>query len=313
MDDSYYAARILSRHTCAHSRPVFLSSVPPKPSKHCGHVGFARVTARSTVSITRSEFAKTNNWHVPVSPARFRISAEREEDCLRGWNGSGTNFFGWCNLRCVFCREFRDQPVRRRRRADERPRTRRHHARSPGDRLPRRRFRHPRARRPANPRSARNRHRTRFTFAARLQHLGLRQPRKHSLDGRRRRHLHARFQTLGRGALPKYLVAGNYAEAARAVVAAMHAQVGELKVDVNGLAFLCVVCWSGISSCPVCSRTLVKSCAGSPKPFRPRYLRQRDRPILSRPQSRNRTALRRDQPPSFRSSRISRLRTRMSA
>jgi putative pyruvate formate lyase activating enzyme len=26
-----------------------------------------------------------------------------EEDCLRGWNGSGTIFFGMCNLRCVFC------------------------------------------------------------------------------------------------------------------------------------------------------------------------------------------------------------------
>ncbi len=26
-----------------------------------------------------------------------------EEDCLRGWNGSGTIFFTWCNLRCVFC------------------------------------------------------------------------------------------------------------------------------------------------------------------------------------------------------------------
>jgi putative pyruvate formate lyase activating enzyme len=26
-----------------------------------------------------------------------------EEDVLRGWNGSGTIFFGWCNLRCVFC------------------------------------------------------------------------------------------------------------------------------------------------------------------------------------------------------------------
>ncbi|MCS6859932.1 MAG: hypothetical protein NZT92_06395 [Abditibacteriales bacterium] len=25
-----------------------------------------------------------------------------EEDCLRGWNGSGTIFFSWCNLRCVF-------------------------------------------------------------------------------------------------------------------------------------------------------------------------------------------------------------------
>jgi putative pyruvate formate lyase activating enzyme len=26
-----------------------------------------------------------------------------EEDCLRGWNGSGTIFFAHCNLRCVFC------------------------------------------------------------------------------------------------------------------------------------------------------------------------------------------------------------------
>jgi putative pyruvate formate lyase activating enzyme len=33
-----------------------------------------------------------------------------------------------------------------------------------------------------------------------------------------------------------YLVASNYADAARAVIAAMHAQVGELKVDEEGLA-----------------------------------------------------------------------------
>jgi putative pyruvate formate lyase activating enzyme len=26
-----------------------------------------------------------------------------EEDCVRGWHGSGTIFFAWCNLRCVFC------------------------------------------------------------------------------------------------------------------------------------------------------------------------------------------------------------------
>ena len=29
-----------------------------------------------------------------------------EEDCLRGWNGSGTVFFNGCNLRCVFCQNF---------------------------------------------------------------------------------------------------------------------------------------------------------------------------------------------------------------
>jgi putative pyruvate formate lyase activating enzyme len=29
-----------------------------------------------------------------------------EEDCLRGWLGSGTIFFGLCNLRCVFCQNW---------------------------------------------------------------------------------------------------------------------------------------------------------------------------------------------------------------
>ncbi|MBI2554976.1 MAG: radical SAM protein, partial [Candidatus Rokubacteria bacterium] len=29
-----------------------------------------------------------------------------EEDCLRGWKGSGTIFFSWCNLRCIFCQNW---------------------------------------------------------------------------------------------------------------------------------------------------------------------------------------------------------------
>jgi putative pyruvate formate lyase activating enzyme len=29
-----------------------------------------------------------------------------EEDCLRGWRGSGTIFFCQCNLKCVFCQNF---------------------------------------------------------------------------------------------------------------------------------------------------------------------------------------------------------------
>ncbi len=29
-----------------------------------------------------------------------------EEDCLRGWRGSGTIFFTHCNLKCVFCQNF---------------------------------------------------------------------------------------------------------------------------------------------------------------------------------------------------------------
>jgi putative pyruvate formate lyase activating enzyme len=41
--------------------------------------------------------------HAIVSSA-FRHFGE--EDCLRGWNGSGTIFFGMCNLRCVFCQNW---------------------------------------------------------------------------------------------------------------------------------------------------------------------------------------------------------------
>jgi putative pyruvate formate lyase activating enzyme len=29
-----------------------------------------------------------------------------EEGVLRGWNGSGTIFFSWCNLRCEFCQNW---------------------------------------------------------------------------------------------------------------------------------------------------------------------------------------------------------------
>jgi putative pyruvate formate lyase activating enzyme len=35
-----------------------------------------------------------------------------EEDCLRGWRGSGTIFFGLCNLRCVFCQNWQISQVR---------------------------------------------------------------------------------------------------------------------------------------------------------------------------------------------------------
>ena len=41
--------------------------------------------------------------HAVVSSAFAHFG---EEDCLRGWNGSGTIFFGHCNLRCVFCQNW---------------------------------------------------------------------------------------------------------------------------------------------------------------------------------------------------------------
>jgi hypothetical protein len=51
-----------------------------------------------------------NKTGVCKSGRRARVTSAfthfGEEDCLRGWNGSGTIFFAWCNLRCVFCQNF---------------------------------------------------------------------------------------------------------------------------------------------------------------------------------------------------------------
>jgi len=50
----------------------------------------------------RYAFCKTGR-HAVVSSAFPHFG---EEDCLRGWNGSGTIFFAHCNLRCVFCQNY---------------------------------------------------------------------------------------------------------------------------------------------------------------------------------------------------------------
>ncbi|HEU5261376.1 MAG TPA: hypothetical protein VFU41_08125 [Gemmatimonadales bacterium] len=47
-------------------------------------------------------FCKTGRYAVVSS----RFAHFGEEDCLRGWNGSGTIFFSHCNLRCVFCQNY---------------------------------------------------------------------------------------------------------------------------------------------------------------------------------------------------------------
>lgn len=49
-------------------------------------------------------FCRSGRW--PRVASAFPHKGE--EDCLRGWNGSGTIFFSWCNLRCCFCQ---NEPV----------------------------------------------------------------------------------------------------------------------------------------------------------------------------------------------------------
>jgi putative pyruvate formate lyase activating enzyme len=56
------------------------------------------------------------NRHATIAGAACRTGARAvvasvgahhgEEAPLRGWNGSGTIFFSWCNLRCVFCQNW---------------------------------------------------------------------------------------------------------------------------------------------------------------------------------------------------------------
>jgi len=50
------------------------------------------------------KFAVCKTGRYAVVSSFFAHSGE--EDCLRGWRGSGTIFFSWCNLKCVFCQNY---------------------------------------------------------------------------------------------------------------------------------------------------------------------------------------------------------------
>ncbi len=158
-----------------------------------------------------------------------------EEDCLRGWNGSGTIFFGWCNLRCVFCQNFETSQF-----GEGAEVTAAELARIMLDL------------------QEIGCHNINFVTPEHvvpqiLEALviaverGLRLPLVYNtsaydspesiqwMNGLIDIYM-PDFKLWDAEHCRKYLVASNYAEAARGVIAAMHAQVGELKVDENGLA-----------------------------------------------------------------------------
>jgi putative pyruvate formate lyase activating enzyme len=158
-----------------------------------------------------------------------------EEDCLRGWNGSGTIFFGWCNLRCVFCQNFETSQfgegaeVTASELADIMLDLQRIGCHNVNFVTPE------------------------HVVPQILEGLviaverGLRLPLVYntsaydslesiqSMDGLVDIYM-PDFKLWDSEHCRKYLVASDYADAARAVIAAMHAQVGELKVDEDGLA-----------------------------------------------------------------------------
>jgi putative pyruvate formate lyase activating enzyme len=158
-----------------------------------------------------------------------------EEDCLRGWNGSGTIFFSWCNLRCVFCQNFETSQ-----RGDG--------AEVTGEAL---------ADMMLALQSA-GCHNLNFVTPEHvvpqiLEALvlavgrGLRLPLVYNtsaydsleslrfMDGVVDIYM-PDFKLWHAEHCAKYLGARDYADAARAAIAAMHAQVGELRVDERGLA-----------------------------------------------------------------------------
>jgi putative pyruvate formate lyase activating enzyme len=170
--------------------------------------------------------------HARVSSAFAHLG---EEDCLRGWRGSGTIFFSWCNLRCVFCQNFEISQL------------------GQGTEV-----------KPAELASlmlelqAAGCHNVNFVTPEHavpqiLEALvlaverGLRLPLVYNtsaydsreslwlLDGLVDVYM-PDFKLWHAEPCAKYLGARDYAEVARAAIATMHAQVGELKVDEQGLA-----------------------------------------------------------------------------
>ena len=158
-----------------------------------------------------------------------------EEDCLRGWNGSGTIFFGWCNLRCVFCQNFKTSQFGEGTEVNA--------AELAKIMLELQQI---------------DCHNINFVTPEHvvpqiLEALviaiqgGLRLPLVYNtsaydslesiqwMDGIVDIYM-PDFKLWDAEHCRKYLVASDYADAARCVIEAMHAQVGELKVDENGLA-----------------------------------------------------------------------------
>ncbi|MEE9278523.1 MAG: radical SAM protein, partial [Dehalococcoidia bacterium] len=154
---------------------------------------------------------------------------------LRGWNGSGTIFFAWCNLRCVFCQNFETSQS------------------GEGEEVT------PLALARVMVRLQElGCHNVNFVTPEHVVpqilealpyaiEMGLRVPLVYntsaydSLDSIRLMDgvidiYMPDFKLWDAERCRKYLIARDYSEVARAVIRAMHEQVGELKVDESGLA-----------------------------------------------------------------------------
>ena len=141
-----------------------------------------------------------NRFAVCKSGRYARVSAAfhhfGEEDVLRGWIGSGTIFFDWCNLRCIFCQNW--ETSQKGGGEEVAPgRAGPAHAPAPGRGVSQHQFRHPGARGPTDLGGAAPGRGGRTPAPADLQHQRLRQRREPSAHARGCGRLHAGFQALG--------------------------------------------------------------------------------------------------------------------
>ncbi len=93
----------------AHFEPAHLrlppSELAARAERALTHLERCRVCPRNCdVNRLEDEFAVCKTGRYAVVSSCFPHFGE--EDCLRGWNGSGTIFFSHCNLRCVFCQNY---------------------------------------------------------------------------------------------------------------------------------------------------------------------------------------------------------------
>jgi putative pyruvate formate lyase activating enzyme len=100
----------MRRHPAADFRPAYLRLGPGEleervrsASRHLERCDlcarYCRVNRKETV---RGAVCRTGER--PRVEGAFPHPGE--ESCLSGWGGSGTIFFSWCNLRCVFCQNW---------------------------------------------------------------------------------------------------------------------------------------------------------------------------------------------------------------
>src|SRR6516162_5571967 len=207
-----------------------------KVAEALGHLG---PSCRACPRLCKGVDRRANQFGVCKVGRHARVASAfphfGEEDVLRGWCGSGTIFFSWCNLRCVFCQNFETSQL------------------GDGEELDA-----PGLARLMLSLQKRGCHNINFVtpehFAPQiieaLPHaieMGLRLPLVYNtssydsleslkvMDGLVDIYM-PDFKLWDEDKSRDYLAASNYPQIARQIIMEMHRQVGELKVDEDGLA-----------------------------------------------------------------------------